>query len=111
MAHLGLVYTINAAHSGMGSPTHGHSFKIEVVFEGPIRGGTVEGLDFHEIRDRVANVINPLDKGYLNDVIDNPTVEGIACHILEGLKGLPVYSAKVWETADRYAEVFASDLA
>lgn len=110
MAILGLIYTIKARHSVFGRPLHAHDFKIEVTFEGKLKGGAVEGLDFNKVKGRVEKVVKDLDQKNLNEIIDLPTVENIAVYLIKKLKTFPIYSIKVWETTDRFAEVFAKEI-
>jgi 6-pyruvoyl-tetrahydropterin synthase len=110
MALLGLVYTVCAKHSGFGRPLHAHDFRIEITFEGKLKGGAVEGLDFNKIKGRVERVVKELDGKNLNKIIDLPTVENIAVYLIKKLKKFPIHSIKVWETADRFAEVFAKEV-
>lgn len=110
MAILGLIKQINSAH---GKHIHGHTFKIEIQFEGMIKNDMVENIDFHEIEPIVNEVISKLDKVYIDDVINTrATVENIAIYIISGLKQqvASLYSVAVWEGLDKYAKVLASEI-
>jgi 6-pyruvoyltetrahydropterin/6-carboxytetrahydropterin synthase len=59
---------------------HGHTFTVTVTVSGPVdaRAGWV--MDFGELKEIVAPVIDELDHQYLNDLpgLANPTAEHIA---------------------------------
>jgi 6-pyruvoyl-tetrahydropterin synthase len=110
MALLGLVYKIQAKHSGFGRPLHSHEFKIEITFEGKLKDGAVEGLDFNKIKGEVKKEVGKLDGKNLNEIIDLPSVENMAVYLIKKLKKFPIYSIKVWETADRFTEIFAREV-
>jgi len=110
MALLGLVYKVMAKHSVFGRPLHAHNFKIEITFEGKLKGGAVEGLDFNKVKGEVREKIEELNHKNLNKLIDLPTVENIAVYLIKKLKKFPIYSIKVWEDIDRFAEVFANEV-
>lgn len=105
MALMGLVYTIEAAHSAFGGPLHGHSFRIEIYLEGRLRNNAVAGLDFKFVREKINKVVMKLDRKNLNEIIEEPTVENIACYLIKNLRSWPIKSVKVWESSDRFAEV------
>ena len=59
---------------------HGHSFRVEVICEGEVdpRAGWL--IDFAEIKQAFAPVLDQLDHHYLNEIegLENPTVENVA---------------------------------
>lgn len=110
MALLGIVFKLKASHQGFGKPLHEHEFKIEVVLEGKIKNGAVAGLDFHEVKEMIGKVIEELEGKWLNDIFDPATVENLAVYLLRRLKNLPIKSIKVWETEDRFTEVFKKEI-
>ncbi len=73
---------------------HGHSFRVVVRVEGEVGETSGWVMDFAELKDAVAPVIDALDHRYLNDIdgLDNPTSEMIAmwiwARIAGGLRGL-----------------------
>ena len=70
-------FTIDAAHRLPDKPElHGHSYKVEAWFEGPVVDGYV--IRESELSELVNRVQGKLDHKYLNDVIPNPTSENIA---------------------------------
>jgi 6-pyruvoyltetrahydropterin/6-carboxytetrahydropterin synthase len=66
-------------HPGKCSRLHGHSYRLEVALEGPLReSGPSQGMvrDFDELKDVVKRtVIERLDHRSLNDLLANPTAE------------------------------------
>lgn len=103
-------------HTGRCSRLHGHSYRLEVFLDGPVRSdGPAAGMveDFDEIARAVRElVIDRLDHQSLNDVIANPTSELIGLWIWEQLAPrLPGLAEIVlWETATACAVVRASDV-
>jgi len=72
---------------------HGHSFKVEVVCEGPVDRETGWLIDFAEIKRVATPLIDRLDHYYLNEIegLQNPTAENIARWLWLRLKpALPV---------------------
>lgn len=69
---------------------HGHSYRLEVTVRGPIRSrGPARGMveDFETVERIVRQrVLDALDHRYLNDVVENPTVENMAQWIWRQLK-------------------------
>lgn len=109
MAVLGIVREINSAH---GKSVHGHTFKIEIQFKGNVVNNMVEGIDFHYIEPIIDEVINKLDKTYIDDVLQTrATVENIAIYIINNLKQLDkLYSVTVWEGKDKYVKLYVEEL-
>lgn len=110
MAELAVERVIDSAH---GRKVHGHSFKINVTFSGPIENDMVSGIDFHDAIDKVNVVLDTIDKKYLNDIegMGRATVENIAIYIIRHLKEIKGLSAvTVWEGLDRYAKIFADEV-
>ena len=95
--------TFDAAHSIRSSGSiceklHGHSWRIEAAFSGPIGpDGVVR--DFLELdRDIRRAVISKLDHSNLNDLFDIPTTELICRWIWTQLSPLGVVELRLWET-------------
>ncbi len=110
MAELAIERELNSAH---GRKIHGHTFKVNVTFKGPVENEMVSGIDFHDAIDQVNEVLNPLDKIYLNDIegMGRATVENIAIYIIKKLKGISALdSVTVWEGADRYAKIYSDEV-
>lgn len=96
------LFSIEAAHHLPRVPEghkcrrlHGHSFKVEIHIEGPVR--TDEGWvqDFADISRAFTPLYEQLDHHCLNDVpgLENPTSENLARWIWQRLKpALPLLS-------------------
>jgi len=72
---------------------HGHSFKVDVVIEGPLDPQLGWVMDYADISAAFKPLWKQLDHYYLNEVegLANPTSENIALWIWERLKpGLPM---------------------
>lgn len=97
---------------------HGHSYKLEVSVIGePITDKDNEKcgmiIDFKDLKEMVKNsIISKYDHSNLNTYFDNPTAEIMVKHIgyeiMELLKDYNtkarLFSIKLWETEDSYAE-------
>ncbi len=104
-------FTFDSAHfilDDKGSPCeepHGHTYKLRVVVEGPVKkDGMV--IDFSEIK-RIVNerVMPKVDHKDLNKLLKNPTAENIAVWIFDTLKPrMNVVSVRVWEGSGKWAE-------
>ncbi|HVA36247.1 MAG TPA: 6-carboxytetrahydropterin synthase QueD [Candidatus Dormibacteraeota bacterium] len=111
---IGTLFGFEAAHilphhGGKCSRPHGHSYRLEVVVEGPLQhDGPATGMvmDFGDVKAVVRRlVIETLDHNDLNAVIPNPTAEEIVTWIWGRLEPeLPNLRRLVlWETASAYA--------
>ncbi len=104
-------FTFDAAHyivDDKGSPCeepHGHTYKLRVVVEGPVKDGMV--MDFREIKKIVnEEVMVKLDHKDLNRIMKNPTAENIAQWIYDRLrKRMNVVSVRVWEGSGKWVEL------
>lgn len=67
---------------------HGHSFRIEVHISGPINPETGWLMDFADLQQAFAPLMDQLDHHYLNDIpgLENPTSEQLARWIWIRLK-------------------------
>jgi 6-pyruvoyltetrahydropterin/6-carboxytetrahydropterin synthase len=77
---------------------HGHSFKVDVVVEGPCDPELGWLIDYAEISAAFRPLWEQLDHRYLNDVpgLENPTSENLAVWIWARLKpGLPLLTEVV----------------
>lgn len=88
-------FTFEAAHRLPHAPEghkcarlHGHSFRVELVCEGPIDAETGWLLDFADIKHAFEPALERLDHRYLNEIegLENPTAENLACWIWERVK-------------------------
>lgn len=110
---IGRTYRFESAHFLPNVPPghrcrnlHGHNYRIEVEFTGPIdERGFVR--DFAELDAAIAPLLAQVDHKLLNDVqgLENPSAEMIAAWFLERLPGAS--RVRVWENDDCWAEVCA----
>lgn len=110
MAELAIEKELNSAH---GRKIHGHTFKVNVTFKGEVEKDMVSGIDFHDVINRVNEILIPLDKVYLNDIdgMGRATVENVAIYIIKKLKDIPsLDSVTVWEGPDRYVKIFSNEV-
>jgi len=88
-------FEFNAAHSLPAVPDghkcrqiHGHNYTIEIAVSGSVDPAYGWVIDFGEMKDAVAPIIEELDHKYLNDIpgLENPTAEYISRWIWRKLK-------------------------
>lgn len=99
-------------HDGKCKNIHGHSYKCEIKLKGKIDPKTGMLLDFSDFKEIVKkHILNKVDHKNLNDVYDfEPTAENLAEEFFYFLYENHdwfyklLYSVKVWETEDCYAE-------
>ncbi len=84
---------------------HGHNYKVELFIEGEKNNqGMV--VDFTHLKE----VVMGYDHIFLNDLIEQPTVENIVSHMMDKLKQLPNSKnlisvvVRIWEDSESYAE-------
>ncbi len=109
MALLTVIKEINSAH---GEKIHGHTFKIEIEFKGIIENNMVKNIDFHDVMPLINEVINELDKKYIDEIINSRgTVENIAIYIIKKLNKISGLNAvSVWEGTDKYVKIFSEEI-
>lgn len=88
-------FRIEAAHRLPNLPAehkcsrlHGHSFRIIVTVEGPLRQPQGWVRDFADIAEAFQPLFEQLDHRYLNEIegLENPTSENLAIWVWERLK-------------------------
>ncbi len=85
--------------------THGHNYLIEVEIGGKVNNSGMI-VDFTHLKQS----INKFDHIFLNDVIEQPTVENLVLKLLEEILKLPEkdnfqwVKVRIWEDKDSYAE-------
>ena len=92
-------------HPGKCKDLHGHTYRFDVLCEGPIDPESGMVVDFADVKAAVRErVLNTLDHKLLNDIIEYPTAEHIAAWIWTQLEGseLPVVEIRLWETTSNY---------
>lgn len=101
-------FTFDAAHRLNHLPeghkcanVHGHTYRLVVELEGPVKEPVGWVRDFGEVKQVVGPVLDQLDHRMLNEVpgLEQPTVELIAVWIWDRLKpGLPELTRiRLWE--------------
>ncbi len=95
-------FTFEAAHFLPNVPAdhkcrrlHGHSFQVSVFVSGPVDDNIGWVMDFADIKQVVAPIIDQLDHYCLNDIegLENPTSESIARWLWQRITpGLPQLS-------------------
>lgn len=105
-------FTFDAAHSltdykGKCARLHGHTYKLEVTYEGKPTDGIVR--DFSDIKSIIEErILSRLDHTNLNEVLPfRTTAENIALWILQESEA---YAVRLWETPTSYVEVDKDDL-
>ena len=85
---------------------HGHSYRVELLLDGPVNSDTGFVIDFFDVEAVFAPILAALDHQTLNDVRANPTAENIALWIWEKARpALPLLVAvRVAETPNCWAE-------
>jgi len=106
---LGVTEYADCAHFLPGHPKcgalHGHTYKIELVVEGQVKGGMV--IDFADLKQAVREVLACYDHRSWNDVLEYPSVENI-CELLGSkLKDRLTFpfTLRVWEGHGKWAEI------
>ncbi len=112
---LGLIAEFDAAHSlpgysGKCANLHGHTYRAEVVVEGPL-GDDGFVIDFYDLKKVMAKALEDLDHHCLNEFLPNPTAEVIAEHICGLLKkelentSVRLVSLKLWEGKNKWVMI------
>jgi 6-pyruvoyltetrahydropterin/6-carboxytetrahydropterin synthase len=112
---LGMITEFDAAHSlpgyqGKCARLHGHTYQVEMVVEGDVgENGFV--IDFYQLKNILAAVLQDLDHNCLNDILPNPTAETIAQWISARLKkdmettSVRLFSLKLWEGKNKWVMI------
>ena len=86
------------------SRLHGHSYKIEIMFRGPVDEKSGWLIDFYDLDHAVQPLVEALDHHLLNEVegLENPTCERLCSWVWRRLApALPQLAAvTIWETVD-----------
>jgi 6-pyruvoyltetrahydropterin/6-carboxytetrahydropterin synthase len=88
---------------------HGHSYKVEVTFEGRVYTDTGMVIDFGELKQIVKPIIDEYDHKFFTkeNYGKNPTAENMASDIFWKIreKTLMIKQVKLWETDTSYVIV------
>jgi 6-pyruvoyltetrahydropterin/6-carboxytetrahydropterin synthase len=109
---LSITSDFSAAHNlrgyrGKCERLHGHNWRVDVRLAGDRLDDAGMLIDFTEARRLLAEVLDPFDHAYLNEVAPfdkiNPSSENLARVIAEGLAarlpaGVALASVTVWES-------------
>jgi len=104
------IVQFHAAHklSGTGGACdnlHGHTYKMHISIEGDVDPKTGMVIDFHALKKIInEEALSQLDHHYLNDFIEQPTVENIAEWVWKRLKPkmAGLHEIKIFETDNSY---------
>ncbi len=91
-------------HPKCGVP-HGHTYRIEVTVDGPMKDGMV--IDFDVLKRNLRDLLKSFDHIDLNKLIAFPSCENISTELLKNLKErIPGYTmtVRVWEGEAKWAE-------
>ncbi len=91
-------------HPKCGVP-HGHTYKVEVSVEGPVRDGMV--VEFDVLRRALREVLGDFDHADLNRLLPVPSCELLAEELLRRLQGrFPGHgmTLRLWEGEGKWAE-------
>jgi 6-pyruvoyltetrahydropterin/6-carboxytetrahydropterin synthase len=105
---LGVTDYIDCAHLLSGHPKcgqlHGHTYRVEVVVEGEMKGGML--VDFADLKGQIRSVLSRYDHRHWNDFLDYPTVENICDCLANEIAGAVAYpfSIRVYEGRAKWAE-------
>jgi 6-pyruvoyltetrahydropterin/6-carboxytetrahydropterin synthase len=88
---------------------HGHSYKCEVTFEGPIDPVTGMVIDFKLVKEIVDPIIKKYDHKFFTkeSYCKNPTAENMAEDIFWSIRDatLLIVKVKLWETETGFVTV------
>ncbi|MBN1323411.1 MAG: 6-carboxytetrahydropterin synthase QueD [Methanotrichaceae archaeon] len=113
---IGLEAEFDSAHhlpryEGSCARVHGHTYKVEAVFEGDVEEESGMVVDFYRLKALMGSALERLDHHDLNDVMPNPTAERIAQYIWEEISGrlegesLRLVSIKLWEGRGKWVMI------
>lgn len=91
-------------HPKCGVP-HGHTWKVEVIAEGPVVRGMV--MDFADLKKAMKETVAAFDHTDLNTLLPIPTCEYITFELMRRLKErVPQkLTVRVWEGEGKWAEL------
>ncbi len=105
---VGVITHFDSSHLLPGHPKcgipHGHTYKIEVTVEGPVKNGMV--ADFDTLKTSLKEILKQFDHVNLNEIIAYPSCENICLEVHKKLRvrfNQPI-GIKVWEGDGKWAE-------
>jgi len=103
-----MAHQLTSCYSGECKNTHGHSYKLEVQFEGDLNeDGMI--MDFKKMKEYVQPIVDEYDHSFLTEESfgKNPTAENMVYDIFSRIrfKTFLVKKVRLWETATCYAEI------
>lgn len=117
LAHFAAAHQLRGVEGGC-ERLHGHNWKVEVFVSGDKLDENGLLIDFRDIKDKTALLMEKLDHQFLNDlepfVTLNPSSENISRHIFELLSHelnsdhIRVSKITVWESDSSCASYTAS---
>jgi 6-pyruvoyltetrahydropterin/6-carboxytetrahydropterin synthase len=112
---LSVSQSFDAAHFLNGYPgncanIHGHTWKVEVTITGSKLDSLGMVVDFREVREKLAKVLEQFDHVLINEIAPfdriNPTSENLAYFIFQQMKkqleGFQLKLVKVWESENTW---------
>lgn len=91
-------------HPKCGVP-HGHTYRVEVVVEGPVKDGMV--IDFDLLKKALREILKVFDHTDLNRLLPMPSCENLAQEIHSRLKLRVPHqnlAVRIWEGEGKWAE-------
>ena len=109
-------FSFAAAHNlteykGKCEHLHGHTYRVRVTISGsPRDNGMI--MDFTVLGGTIeAKVIDRLDHSYINDILEQPSVENLVIWIWKQLQdSLPLSEIKVWESPGSFVTCTQQDI-
>lgn len=105
---VGIVLSFDSMHSLTGHPKcgkeHGHTYRVEVTLEGPVKNGMV--MDFDVLKGKVKNVVQEFDHTNLNTLVPYSSCENLCLELHRRLREIlpgPI-TIKIWEGDGKWAE-------
>jgi len=94
-------------HAKCGVP-HGHTYKVEVVVEGPVMNGMV--IDFDILKKGLREILKTtFDHTDLNKLLAFPSCENLAVELHKRLReripNMKRLAVKIWEGEGKWAEI------
>ncbi len=91
-------------HPKCGTP-HGHTYRVEVTVESPVKDGMV--IDFDVLKRELRDLLKRYDHTDLNEIVAMPTCENLAQELHRELKdrvSAEHLTIRLWEGEGKWAE-------